>query len=281
MANKTVCIIFFLLFMISCSAVTAVSDQEDKLELKTYTVQYGDIVDLGRVMEDMKSPRGKVTVYEDANSIIVLDTPEVQARLAGLLNKLDVKRKQVMIDVLLTETTASVLERVGLVGNQKVFSPGKFNEVKYLLNNNIDTTIRSEMTLRTISGDPASLQISDEEIYPGGVYHNEDYAVVIPTRERQAGSFLEVLPRVSNAGTITVDITPTQSEFTGMNTTHARELSTRVIIEDGDTIVLGGLETSGQAASRSNIPLTGLDVAGSGQVNTKTVMFLTVNIDRG
>ena len=279
MERKIVRIVVFLLVLMPFIVFAEVSERGDNLEIKTYAVQHGEAAALVEVMDQIKSPQGDVTVYETGNMLIVVDTPKAHARIANLLAKLDIAAEQVLIDVLFVETTGSLLRNAGIIGNGEIISAREFGKVWYLLENDTSTTIQSQMTLRTISGNSAKLQAADHEFSPGEVYHDEGYAVVVPPRERKAGSFLDILPRVNGDGTIRVDIVPTQSEFTGENTMRERSIITSVIINDGDTIVLGGMDSSHQSTLRSNEPLSGFGFGRAEQTDNNTVIFLTVKID--
>jgi len=75
----------------------------------------------------------------------------------------------------------------------------------------------------------------------------------------RAGVTLEILPKVSPEGTITVVLRPVVSTITGTTPQGAPQISTRevqttVMVRDGETIVIGGLLEERDILSMSQIP---------------------------
>ncbi|MBF0252185.1 MAG: hypothetical protein HQL29_00060 [Candidatus Omnitrophica bacterium] len=277
-----VLLFLFVIFIVFSGSVLSeqLITQEDNRVLETYEIQYGDVESLGLLLEQMKSNFGKVTPYGDRSVIIVYDVPEVQGRIAKLIKELDIPHKQVLINVLLAETSVSLIERAGLISSGTAITPDDFNRIKYILKNDKNTIIRNEMSVRTLSGKPAKLQVSSEEFFPGEVYFDEGYTIVTPYRERKAGSFLDVLPRVNKDNTVNVQVSPSRSEFTGQYSSSESSIGTQVIIGDGDTIYLGGLNSSSHNIVQNNIPFTGINTANALDSNRSLAMFLTVEIDK-
>ena len=277
--KKLFCFLLVLLLSARSPYIYAENDsRQDPLKIKIFTIQHGRASSLINVVEQMKSPGGKVTVHDASNNIILYDHPEVIERISIIIDQLDQRQQQVDITVLITETSGSFLGRIGLSSTQSVIPMEKFNKMRYLINNDVQTSIRSEMTIKTLSGQPAALQVAQEEIYPGSVHRDDSYTLITPTRTRSAGSFIEVLPKVNNDGTILIEIAPKMSEFLDDRSSRERTILTKVIIDDGDTIALGGVNSMRQETTQNKIPLTGISVTSNTNTPRNTIMFLTVNI---
>jgi general secretion pathway protein D len=268
--------IFTFIIILVLLAGTAYCQPED-MEVEIFKVRNRDAKSLLPAVEHLKSDEGKVTVDNNTDSLIVVDYPQNLRRIAEVLNTLDVPPKQVEIEVIVAEVTDAFLGKAGLSFGQAVMTPEKFDRLKYLLQKREDSSVRSQMSVRTMSGQPAMIQAAQEEILWGAVVSTPESKTitVAPVATRSAGKFLEVLPKVNNDGTITVILRPTVSEFQKDRSIYERSIITQVIVNSGETIAIGGLETSRQYTGRRGIPLTGTSVTARGEEDRKIMMFLT------
>ncbi|MFC1548697.1 type II secretion system protein GspD [Candidatus Omnitrophota bacterium] len=256
-----------------------VFSQTNDLKTKVFVIKHGEAREMLSVFEHLKSEDGKVTVHDSTNTVIIVDHPENLRMMEDIIVQLDVQKKQVMITVIIAEVTGSFLNRVGLTLQQGIIPPEKFSEIQYLLNESEGSEIRSEMGVRTISGEPARLQVAREIFYGSTVQRAGDVLVYTPPQTRAAGNFLEVVPKVNNDGTITVTIRPEMSEFQGDDSIHERSILTQTVVNSGDTIMLGGLGTLRRQAEQYSVPDTGIYVAGEGsEEDVRMTMFLTATV---
>ncbi|MDD4957695.1 MAG: secretin N-terminal domain-containing protein [Candidatus Omnitrophica bacterium] len=278
MWSRTVCAIFLFVTLSPLLISAQDAGTGDRREARTYTVQHGNVGSLAEVLEQVKSPEGKVTPYVSGNMIVVYDTPEAQARMKEVLSKLDIESKQVVINVLTTEITGFDMQGLGISGRE-IIPAEEFSRVRYLLESSKASRMSSAMTLRTLSGQAAKLRIADSRFYPETTYYAGGHAAVTSLEERQAGSLLDVIPQVNNDGTIMVRVVPTESAFSSGDAIYARSLMTNVLVNNGDTIVLGGLNASRRDISHEGIPVIDTGINTAEDARTHTVMFLTVDVD--
>lgn len=276
-------ILFTLLLSLYLSTAFTVSSlaatgDDPGLKMKVFTLDYADTEDIIPALSQVKSSQGKITSYPAGNKIIVYDTAASISRIASLISQLDLPKRQVTINVLVAETSGPGLRTFGLASGE-VIDPEKRSHVVDLLRRDTYSSIRSDMNLRVMSGSEASLMVASKEIYPGNVIHDEHYTLVTPTMTRSAGDMLYVLPEVNNNGTVTVSISPSVSEFTGRDSTHERTIFTKVIVNNGDTLVLGGLDSTYSKNVATDIPFTGLSVKHTKNTPVSTIMLLTVYLD--
>ncbi len=249
------------------------------MRVEVFTVQHAEAGSLLPVVESLKSAEGKITVHATSNNIIVYDYPGPIARIEKVIRELDKPLKQVEIKVLVVESASELLKSGGINLTSRRLAPDELEKAKYLVSNDSRAELRSEMTVTALSGEPAALGIGQEEIFPGSV-RREDGALIVTTQsERKAGDYLEVTPIVNNDGTITVTVSPTVSEFTGEQSTRERSILTRAVVASGDTIVLGGVNSSSQDVVREGLPLTEFSVGKGAEVSRDTLMFLTVTAE--
>ena len=111
---------------------------------------------------------------------------------------------------------------------------------------------------------------------------------------RDTGILLEIKPSISSSGTINVALTQEVIDVgdidvaTGQRTFLNRNLNTNVSVQNGETIVLGGLIRTNQAQSQSGVPgLRDLPLVGflfgktvTSEVRTELVIMLSPRIVR-
>ena len=73
------------------------AEQNAPLVRKNFQVNHAEANELVKVLESMKSGRGRITVVERTNSIIVYDTEARIEQMTHALNELDVETLQIMI----------------------------------------------------------------------------------------------------------------------------------------------------------------------------------------
>ncbi|MGB2599735.1 MAG: secretin N-terminal domain-containing protein [Candidatus Omnitrophota bacterium] len=267
----------FVLAIIFFHLVGTVFCQPEDMEVKIFKIKNRRAESLLPVVEHMKSGEGKVTVDSNTDSLIVVDYPQNLTRMAEVLKTLDVPEKQVEIKVLVAEITDAFLGQAGLSFGQSVMTPERFDRMRYLLEKSENSNVRSEMTVLTMSGQPATIKVAQEEILWGAVVSvpESKTITVAPVAKRSAGKFLEVLPRVNNDGSITVTLRPEVSEFQKDRSIYERSIITQVNVGNGDTIAIGGLEAEKKYTEQTGIPLTGTRVHAGMKERRKIIMFLT------
>jgi|GEM_PF-872551 len=167
-----------------------------------------------------------------------------------------------------------------------VLTRPQFQTVLHLLENNQKTKTLSSPRITTLNNQLASIKIVDEWIYPtryeyevvqSDVNGDGDFADAGETTyknvpkdflRRDVGILLKVIPAVgSDRKTISLSLIPEVSEgsaggfnYTGEVTLPlftSRNLSTSVVVNSGDTVVLGGLIKETRTTTNSKVPFFG------------------------
>ncbi len=246
-------------------------------QFKVFKIKHGNAQSICKIVDELKSEKGKVTYDAHSNSIIIVDYPQNITRISSLIESLDVKERQVEIKVSVVEASAEFFRNIGLVQGHAVIPSGKFAAVLNAIEESKNANVKTSMIVRTQSNQPAQIQVSsDEFIVNEVIIYDNGTTVVSPIRE-PVGNLLEVLP-VVNDTTITVTVRPSVSTLEKNLNINEQTILTKVMINDGETIVIGGSDYEKQVnrSSRSllNIPLS----SRTKSEGKKVVMFLTAKI---
>ncbi len=275
--KKILFYITFTVILLTCS----LSVLGQSLQLRIFKLKRADGRRLYSVINDFKSQDARVTYDAGTNQIIVMDYPANLVTIENLINELDKQEKNVEVKVLVCETSGNFIERIGLSTGALIIPESKFSGVIRLLGSDENSSIRSEMTIRTLSGYPAHLQVSKEEIFGHSLthYYNSNSAVtVVSPYRKDVGSFLQVLPIVNGDGTITVVIQPSVSSVNNGRINEQAILS-KVILSDGDTVVLGGHNLQKVSSINKTNTFFGIPLSRSTQKSKVNVlMFLTAKV---
>ncbi|MBT9446198.1 MAG: type II secretion system secretin GspD [Hyphomonadaceae bacterium] len=160
-----------------------------------------------------------------------------------------------------------------------------------------DVEVISSPQLVALNGQTARLQIGDEVpiITQSASGLQNDARIVNSVTYRDTGVVLSVTPRVGSDGLVIVDISQEVSDVSGTTssgidspTIQQRRFETRVAIQDGETVALGGLIRASRSRGATGVPLLGR-IPGVGAAfstrdrtsrRTELIIFLTPRVIR-
>ncbi len=262
-------------------------------QLKTFKLQYSNIAKVAEILKKYVSPYGKVEVLIDRQIIVVEDLPEFVQQAEVLINQLDQAPAQVLIEARIYSITLDDSQKLGIdwtktfsgaggKGNFGVENLGKqatnlaigaaagppglfFN----YLNNNIE----AQLTLLSNKGKARALatpkilaleQQESEVIIGARTGYKVTTTINLVTTETiqflESGTILKVTPYIDRFGHIMMDIHPQVSapSFRGLNneipSLSTTEVNTRLLVEDGQTIFIGGLIDNSVISSHQGVP---------------------------
>lgn len=96
------------------SKANAAADASAQLERKIVRVHNAKVADMNNAVKDLLSPRGKITVVERNNALIILDAPDRIAAIEKTLRQLDLETSQVMIEAKLVQVDHNAIEEMGV-----------------------------------------------------------------------------------------------------------------------------------------------------------------------
>jgi general secretion pathway protein D len=265
------------------------------------------------------TPTGVIIVADKpTNSLVITAPPEAYAALKGIIEKLDVRRSQVLVESLIAEVTLDRAQALGVEwrviddpeGGTQVFgsstgaggaaatgvldaitlnplvpTPGLligalrnsitiggreiFNIPAILraFQGDTDVNVLATPNLLTTDNEEAEIIIGEERPFlrsaqdtpVGGVTGTS----TIRTFEfRDTGITLRLTPQISQGKTVRLNLSQEITNFvseseTGAVTTTKRSAKTTVIVDDGQTIVIGGLIQENQNEAQTQVPCLG------------------------
>ncbi len=280
----------------------AQAEQNAPLVRKNFQVHHAKADELVKVLESMKSPRGKITTVERTNSIIVYDTDAKIEQMENAMTELDVETLQIMItaklvvvnserarelgvdwsmnvgNVALTPGTAAVgagsaagASRTGAAiqsfphgGVSPAVEGASTAITASLLDNNLQIAISNLM------GDAstevlASPQVSTLDNTQAEVFMGDQVSIRViddsgesSNQMVETGIKLTVTPHVSGDNRILLDLNPQNNSYDydskGQIVISKQEAKTKVVVADGETVVIGGLTRNESQESESGIP---------------------------
>ena len=283
-------------------------------EVRSFQLQYVKVDEMQALLEPYLSEYGEITLFTEKNLFLVEDTPGFLRRTAALVREIDKKPTQILIEAKILEVTLTDDDSYGLdwtkffsaqdgdgefgvKGLSNPASPGLFFS---FANDNITAALdalTSQGRVRTLSS-PKLLAVEDQEssVIVGD---RRGYSVTTTINQvttesiefLESGVILRVTPAVDASGQVMMDVHPEVSTgiinpLTGIPSQTTTEVTTRMIVPDGQTIFVGGLIKHSIEESKSGVPVLGR-IPGVGRLfsnrdytstNTETVVLITPTI---
>jgi type II secretory pathway component GspD/PulD (secretin) len=213
---------------------------------------------------------GNIAVNERINALSVYDTPENLELLASVIQSVDEKLKQAVIELKLLEINRSTLNQLGVQFDQygfKVADIGHWpKQVNFaaqidLLERDNKAKVLASPRIRVVHGKKASIHIGEKIPVPRFTY--EVSSLTLNTFERKTyfdqdvGINLEVTPEISRDNEISLELHTKVDSVIDINAdgqVHRsnKETSTYVRIKDGETVVLGGLISKNESTTKQS-----------------------------
>ena len=155
-----------------------------------------------------------------------------------------------------------------LLGFGDLDSDAGFSVVLSALQANNDANILSTPSLLTLDNEEASIVVGQEVPFVTGSFSStgQDATNPFQTIERKdVGTTLKVTPSINEGDSLVLEISQEDSSITGAGglvnasdvITNQRKIDTKILVEDGQTVVLGGLIRDNVQESIQKVPLLG------------------------
>ncbi len=283
-------------------------------QVRSFELQYVRVDEMQSLLEPYLSDYGEITIFTEKNIFLVEDTPAFLRRTAELVRQIDKQPTQILIEAKILEVTLTDEDSSGLdwtkffssdggtgefggQGLNNAASPGLFFTYT---NDNITLALdalTAQGRVRTLSS-PKLLAVEDQEssVIVGD---RRGYSVVTTVNQvttesiefLESGVILRVTPWVDATGKVLLDIHPEVSTgvidpLTGIPSQATTEVTTRMIVPDGQTIFVGGLIKHRVEESQQGIPIIS-KIPGIGRLfssrennktNTETIVLITPTI---
>jgi general secretion pathway protein D len=291
-----------------------------------------------------------VTIWADAetNAIVITAPPKTMRSLMSIVDKLDIRRAQVLVQAVIVEIRAektaelgvnwlfdgsgdsfavggfiqpvsgsSIVDIIQAIRNPEEANPAvlsgttigvgrqgqggtDFAAILRAIRNDADTNIIATPSVVTLDNQEAQIKVAQEVPFVTGQYanagaNNDGQVNPFQTIQREeVGIILKIVPQINEGNAVALKIEQEASSLSTTATsavdliTNNRSISTNVLVEDGGTVVLGGLisEESRLGEQRvpyiSRIPIIGefFRVRQNNKVKTNLMVFIQPRILR-
>ncbi len=250
----------------------------------------------------------KVLADKSSNSIILSGPPTLQKNMMQVINQLDRRRAQVLVEAVIAEVSTDLSNKIGaaLVANgantggsgvvgysnfgtigalANIYSSIKASSIPALpnglllgggnesfgaiveaLKGDAATNILSTPTLVTMDNQEAEITVGQEVPFITGQSTSSSSTTTNPftTIERKdVGLKFKITPQINRGETVNLKIEQETSNVATSSVsaadliTNKRRITTNVMVEDGQILVLGGLIEDNYRDSESKVPLLG------------------------
>ena len=237
----------------------------------------------------------RVVAEPDTNSLVILATPRRHAEILEVLDRLDRVSRQVLMEVLVAEVTltddfefgleyavasggfgvpaaAATEEPVAVPGVQglgsgfsSIVRAGRdFRVFVKALMQDARVKVLSSPQLLAADNRPARIRVGSEQpVATGTVVSQEARATTTTIQFRNVGRILTIIPQVSSRGLVNLQVRVEVSDVgkrvlvggQSFDAFNVRDAETTAVLEDGQTLVIGGIITDNRRKSRIGIPL--------------------------
>jgi len=215
-----------------------------------------------------KIDTGNMAVNDRINALSVYETPENLDLIEKIIENVDEKLKQAVIEVKLLEVNRSVTRELGIDVNSgngiavqvaditRIPSSYAIGAKLVMLENQGKAKVLSSPKIRAVHGKQATINIGKKIPVPYFRYEvaSTTYLGYVPQtykeyRDLDTGIELSVTPEISHDNEISLDINLRVDEVIKINddgqpTRDSRSSHSYIRVKDGETVVLGGLISS-------------------------------------
>jgi type IV pilus assembly protein PilQ len=254
---------------------------------RVYPVRYASARELLTAISFTLSKRGSASVDERTNAILVSDIEPRIAQVEDLILTLDTETRQVEIEARLVDVDRTVARQLGIdwsldnlhstaeriSGSLGVTEPvsgassgqvrvgvvrdfGTLDAMIEALERKNEASLISNPKITTVNNRKARILVGKE--VPLIVLDRAGNAI---TQLKKVGITLEVTPYINSENKITMDLHPEVSDLSSQATVQGgvvfsnTEADTRVMVNNGETAVIGGLLRTGETEFEQGIPL--------------------------
>ncbi|EMS78381.1 type IV pilus secretin PilQ [Desulfotignum phosphitoxidans] len=243
--------------------------------------------------------RGTVSVDQRSNMVIVTDTREKVDQIQEMIYRLDTVTPQIMIEAKIVEVTKEFSRDIGIgwnLTNDPAISSGFVNDMNVSVNTPIGDggmngdfsffrlfgasrlALNAKLAASEARGDvkivssPRILTLDNKEArikqgleYPFQVVKDDD----VSTEFKEINLELVVTPHVTPDERISMQVFLTKNDVAGIATTgepylNTNEAKTELLVNDNDTVVIGGIVKTTNTNNDDGLPfLSGIPIIGN------------------
>jgi type IV pilus secretin PilQ/predicted competence protein len=259
------------------------SDMVAPLIRRNFQIRHASAGEMASVLETIKSTRGRVSVISRNNAIIVYDTERRLQQMQNTLSELDIETLQIVITAKLVVVDSRLAHDLGVdwanvnVGGANSRIQGSFSnttipEIPYqatrltvsAFDRNVQTNIANLLN-DSRTEILASPQISTLDHTEASIFMGDEISIRVIDNSGQSalqmvesGIKLTVTPHVAADNRILLDLHPENNNYSyddkGQIIISKQEAQTKVVVSDGETVVIGGLTKNEEIEAETGIP---------------------------
>ncbi len=306
-----------------------IQEMDQPVETRIYSFNYGAVKTLAPMLQDaITKGMGRVSVDERTNQVAVTDYPSKLEEINRLVKAFDERSTQVLIEAKIIQVTLSDQFQMGVdwtslankfvtvkglgalnlaaggqltVATPQLTSKGNYKVLIEALRTFGDSKILSEPRITALNGQEAKILVGSKEPYVTSQISQAGTGTSVTAEQVNyidIGVKLFVTPTIAREGFVSMKIRPEVSSKTGTLTTSQKntipivetsEAETSLLVQDGATIILGGLIKDEKSKDHQRIPVLG-DLPFVGLLfrstkdtvkKTELIFFLTPHIITG
>lgn len=257
----------------------ALESTRGETSVRSYKVQYSNPKSVADILAKHLSRYGKITPLLERGLLVIEDLPDFHKRIEKLLREIDLEPLQIMIEAKILEIALDSGESFGIDWNQVVGSgssgllgtqglasrgtPGFFFSI---VNKNLNVYLSalsakgrvhtlSTPKLLALENQEATVKIGDSLGYK--VTTTINLITTESVQYLETGVILKVVPSVDQRGLILMKIHPEVSSGSlaeGIPSKKSTEVTTQLLAEDGQSILIGGLIKNSATLRRKGVP---------------------------
>jgi type IV pilus assembly protein PilQ len=266
------------------SNATAEQQEQTLGTLKREVIQLKNVPaeEMKTSIATLLSTRGKITVVQHNNALIIFDTEDNIASIKKTIKQLDVETDQVSISCKIIQVSSSVLRNLGVQWGYFDQMNGTAVSAQHLPGTGVLTQALERVTYGVLGSDKLSLTLEylfqnsktevvaqpqittldnkEAKIFMGSqvpvTYRDESFNTVVKMID--AGTELTVTPHITGDKRLMLDLKPKKSSYTmvgGQPVIDEQSAATNVVVTDGETVVIAGLTSNQTVASDEGIPI--------------------------
>ena len=220
---------------------------------------------------------------DQATTVVLYGNSDELAKAKALLEKLDVRRQQISIDVSIAEISSTHNKELGInwSWNDIVLKEAQpesgihfgkltrdastFTGTLSALIENGGGNLLAQPNISVLDGQNAEILIGDKILFPKLTGYSQVGTPIYDKEEERVGINLQIAPRIADDDEIILTLYPQVSLVTSYLKTQAgdypqistREARTTVSVKNGATLAIGGLLKNNDVVNASKIPLLG------------------------
>ena len=240
--------------------------------------------------DDAEDDGIRVVAEPTTNSLVILATQREYLHMEEVLGRLDQIPRQVLMEVLVAEVTLTddfefgveyalsqggfgslvpegdrPLDELVGPGFTSVVETGRdFRVFVNALMQDARVKVLSSPHLLAVDNRPARIRVGSEQpVATGTVVSREAQATTTTIRFRNVGRILTIVPQVNSEGLVNLQVRVEVSDVgervtvgrQSFNAFNVRDAETTAVLQDGQTLVIGGIITDSVRKTRLGIPL--------------------------